>query len=156
MTDVGPVSDMCNFFAVRLATRHITQFYDQFLVSAGLRTTQFWILAKLGREGSLTITRLAQELFLDRTTLSRTIVPLQRNGLVIAASETSDRRRRELCLSAAGTNRLLTATQMWLQAQARFEQVFERAHAVELRALLHAVVLTELDVSSAVGSGRTP
>jgi hypothetical protein len=34
-----------NCFAVRAAARHITQVFDQVLAPAGLRTTQFSILA---------------------------------------------------------------------------------------------------------------
>jgi hypothetical protein len=37
----------CICLAVRQAARHVTQSYDQFLGQAGLRTTQFSILAKL-------------------------------------------------------------------------------------------------------------
>src|SRR5690348_14146454 len=33
--------ELCNCLALRQATRHVTQFYDQFLATAGLRTTQF-------------------------------------------------------------------------------------------------------------------
>ena len=38
-------SEICNCLALRQATRHVTQFYDRFLASSGLRTTQFSILA---------------------------------------------------------------------------------------------------------------
>jgi hypothetical protein len=44
----------CNCFTVRAAARHITQVYDQLLAQAGLRKTQFSILAKLKRLGPLT------------------------------------------------------------------------------------------------------
>jgi DNA-binding MarR family transcriptional regulator len=60
-----------NCFAVRAAARHITQVYDQLLAPAGLRTTQFSILAKLKRLGPLTINTLARETVMDRTTLGR-------------------------------------------------------------------------------------
>jgi DNA-binding MarR family transcriptional regulator len=61
--------------------RHVTQFYDQFLADAGLRATQFSILTKLRRLGPLSINALAKELVMDRTTLGRNILPLQREGL---------------------------------------------------------------------------
>jgi len=31
----------CNCLALRQAARHVTQFYDQYLASTGLRTTSF-------------------------------------------------------------------------------------------------------------------
>jgi len=54
------------------AARYITQFYDQHLAAAGLRTTQYGILAKLKRHGAdCRSMLLAAELVMDRTTLGR-------------------------------------------------------------------------------------
>src|SRR5579875_2528229 len=72
----------CNCLAVRQAARHITQFYDELLAPSGLRTTQFSILAKLRRFGPITINALARDLVMDRTTLGRNILPLEREGLI--------------------------------------------------------------------------
>src|SRR5437016_10675960 len=96
----------CNCLAVRQAARHITQFYDQCLAPTGLRTTQFSILAKLHRLGSMSINALASELVMDRTTLGRTMLPLQRDGLIVVESAAADRRSKELHLTPAGTARL--------------------------------------------------
>ena len=53
----------CRCLAVRQAARHVTASYDQFLAPAGLRTTQFSILAKLKRQGPMTINALAAEIW---------------------------------------------------------------------------------------------
>src|SRR6266566_9816310 len=66
-SDVKSGAAECNCHAVRAAARHITQAYDQFLAPAGLRTNQFSILAKLKRQGPLTINALAAEMVMDRT-----------------------------------------------------------------------------------------
>ena len=79
-TDNLPKADTCNCLAVRQAARHITQYYDQFLAPAGLRTTQFSILAKLKRRGPQTINALARDMVMDRTTLGRNILPLNARG----------------------------------------------------------------------------
>src|SRR6202790_5420603 len=78
-----PLPQDCNCFAVRQAARHVTQFYDQFLAPTGLRTSQFSILARLKRLGPMTINTLAAELVMDRTTLGRNILPLERDHLVV-------------------------------------------------------------------------
>jgi DNA-binding MarR family transcriptional regulator len=130
----------CNCSAVRAAARHITQGYDAFLAPAGLRTTQFAILARLKRKGPLTIHALADEMVMDRTTLGRNIQPLERDGLIDIAPSASDRRAKELCLTKAGDRRLAAARKGWAAAQARFESVYGAKRASELRALLHAVV----------------
>ena len=49
----------CNCLALRQAARHISQLYDRHLAEAGLRTTQYSILSKLGRLGAMPISKLA-------------------------------------------------------------------------------------------------
>ena len=65
----------CNCLALRQAARHVTQFYDQCLAPAGLRSTQYSILSRLARSGPMTINLLAADLVMDRTTLGRNIRP---------------------------------------------------------------------------------
>src|ERR1700674_2139328 len=113
-----PTPEECNCFAVRSAARHVTQFYDQFLAPSGLRTTQFSILAKLKRIGPMTINALAADMVMDRTTLGRNILPLQRDGLIRIEPAQSDRRSKELHLTRRGEKRLEAALKGWAEAQA--------------------------------------
>jgi DNA-binding MarR family transcriptional regulator len=136
-------NEECNCFAVRAAARHVTQFYDQFLTPTGLRTTQFSILAKLKRLGPLTINTLADEMVMDRTTLGRNILPLERDGLIRIEATSSDRRAKELHLTKTGQKRLQVAHERWSEAQARFETTFGPRRAAELRKMLRAVVASE-------------
>ena len=138
-----PRPEECNCFAVRSAARHITQFYDQFLAQSGLRTTQFGILARLKRLGPLTINVLAKDMVMDRTTLGRNILPLERDGLIRIEATPSDRRAKELHLTKAGEKRLQVAHEGWAEAQARFETVFGAERAGDLRKLLRAVAASE-------------
>jgi DNA-binding MarR family transcriptional regulator len=135
-----PQVEGCNCFAIRSAARQVTQLYDQFLAPAGLRVTQFSILAKLKRAGALTINRLADEMVMDRTTLGRAIKPLQRDGLIRIGPAPFDRRARQVHLTKPGEKRLQAAGPAWSKAQARFEADFGVKRAAELRALLRAVV----------------
>ena len=139
---LGP--DVCNRLAARQAARHITQFYDQYLVSSGLRTTQFSILAKLRRLGPMTINRLAAEMVMDRTTLGRNILPLERDGLIAVEQGSSDRRSKELRVTKAGEARFRAGVKGWVQAQRQFEKVFGAKRTADMRALLHAVASTDL------------
>ena len=141
--DTIPSSEECNCFAVRAAARHVSQSYDQFLAPTGLRTTQFSMLAKLKRKGPLTINTLAEDMAMDRTTLGRNILPLERDGLIRIEPSASDRRAKELHLTKAGEKRLQAALKGWSQAQARFETVFGAKRAADLRALLRAAVASQ-------------
>src|SRR5215813_8883878 len=99
----------CNCFVVRSAARHVTQLYDQFLAPVGLHVTQFSILAKLKRLGPLTINALAKDMVMDRTTLSRNALPLERDGLIKIEMSAADGRAKELHLTKAGEKRLQAA-----------------------------------------------
>ena len=136
-------SEMCNCFAVRAAARHISQAYDQFLAPTGLRTTQFSILAKLKRKGPLTINTLAEDMVMDRTTLGRNILPLERDGLIRIERATSDRRAKELHLTKAGEKLFQAARKKWSAAQERFEAAFGAKRAADLRSLMQAVTASE-------------
>ena len=134
----------CNCLAVRQAARHITQFYDQFLAPSGLRTTQFSILAKLRRLGPMTINALAAEMVMDRTTLGRNILPLERDGLIAVEQGSRDRRSKELRVTEAGQDRFRAGMKGWVKAQRQFEAAFGAKRTADVRALLHAVAETEL------------
>jgi DNA-binding MarR family transcriptional regulator len=133
----------CNCLALRQAARRVTQFYDQFLAPSGLRSTQYSILARLQRKGPMTINALAAELVMDRTTLGRNILPLQRDGLITVGPGRLDGRSKELRLTAAGVARFRAGRKGWEKAQARFETAFGVKRARELRTLLHTVATDE-------------
>jgi DNA-binding MarR family transcriptional regulator len=129
----------CNCLALRQATRHLTQIYDEFLAPSGLRSTQYSILARLERKGAMTINELATELVMDRTTLGRNILPLQREDLVAIEPGKIDRRSKDVRLTAAGLARCRAGRKGWDQAQRRFETTFGADRAKALRTLLHEV-----------------
>jgi DNA-binding MarR family transcriptional regulator len=145
--------EICNCLALRQASRHVTQFYDLHLAAAGLRTTQFSILAKLRALGPLTINALASELVMDRTTLGRNVLPLARAGLIAAIRGSADRRSKELRLTEAGLARLRQARKGWAEAQAQFEAVFGSKRSVELRAILSAVATSGLPGAEGPSAG---
>ena len=140
----------CNCLAIRQAARHVTQFYDQLFAPTGLRATQFAILSRLRRQGPMTINALAALLVMDRTTLGRNILPLQRDGLIEVVASPADRRRRELRLTDAGLAKHAAALECWSVAQQRFEDVFGGERASALRRLLREVVAADF----AAGSGE--
>src|SRR6516165_8617232 len=119
--DRQPNPAECNLLAIRQAARHVTQFYDQHLVPTGLRATQFGILAKIERQGPITINALAADLVMDRTTLGRNIRPLERDGLIAIEPGASDRRSKEIRLTKKGEHRFRAALKGWREAQAGFE-----------------------------------
>jgi DNA-binding MarR family transcriptional regulator len=143
-TDKLPPLEECTCLAVRQAARHVSQFYDRHLASAGLRTTQFSILARLRRQGAMTINALAEEMVMDRTTLGRNILPLERDGLISIKPGRKDRRSKELRLTDGGLERLRAGVQGWNDAQREFAAAFGSERTVGLRTLLHEVSALDL------------
>jgi DNA-binding MarR family transcriptional regulator len=142
ITDWNPAH--CNCLALRQAARHLTQYYDQQLAAVGLRSTQYSILSRLDRVGPLGINALAALMVMDRTTLGRNILPLQRDGLLESRPSASDRRSKELALTASGRELLRRARKQWNAAQEGFESAFGAQQAATLRGMLGSVVGTEL------------
>src|SRR5579875_2567266 len=132
----SPAPGRCSCFAVRRAARHLTQAYDRHLATAGLRITQYSLLARLSRSGPRTIQLLAREMGLDRTTLGRNLRPLERDGLVAIGIDPHDRRGRALEITPAGRARLEEAHGRWAEAQ----RSFEAAYGDEATDALHATM----------------
>ena len=106
---------------MRKATRAVTQLYDRILSPAGLRATQFTILAMLSLKGSLSITRMANFLVMERTTLTRNLKPLEKQGYVtILPGE--DQRVRNVVLTKTGQQMFEKALPLWKQAQTKITE----------------------------------
>jgi hypothetical protein len=73
LTEVSQVPATCMGMHVRRASRIITQVYDAALRPVGLVLSQFTVLVCIELMVSVPITRLAQELYTDQTTLTRNL-----------------------------------------------------------------------------------
>ena len=61
----------CKCFKIRKASRLVTQIYDKKLQPLDLKITQFSILSFIATSGEKNLIKLADELYMDRTTLTR-------------------------------------------------------------------------------------
>ena len=137
----------CNCLALRKATRRITQFYDAVLVDANIRSTQYHIIAHLGRrpDGD-TIGRIAHELVLDRATLGHSLKPIEDAGFV-DYKVGKDRRSRVISLTKKGKAKLDEARPLWSRAQRAFEKEFGQDDSERLRSSLDSVAEMKLTAS---------
>lgn len=106
----------CACFNLRKATRVVTQYFDSVLKPSGLLITQFSILTAIARVEAASINELAEILVMDRTTLTRNLKPLEREGW-IASQPGQDRRTRTVSLTSKGKTALAKAIPLWQQAQ---------------------------------------
>ena len=131
----------------RMAARSLTRVYDRALEPAGIRTSQFSILARLFEEGPLPLTHLAGRLAMDRTTLARDLRPLERRGLV-SVSVGTDRRVRIAELTAAGHRLVDEVRPLWRGVQ--------REVRSQLGADRVARLMDELRAATAISPATAP
>ncbi|HWP93254.1 MAG TPA: MarR family winged helix-turn-helix transcriptional regulator [Thermodesulfobacteriota bacterium] len=129
----------CACFNLRKAARAITHLYDEMLRPAGLRTTQFTLLVATKMLEPITVTRLAKIGVMDRTTLTRNLRPLEKQGLVQIALG-KDQRTRVVRLTPEGQKALARAFPLWKKAQARVIKELGPERWNSLRAYLGEVV----------------
>jgi DNA-binding MarR family transcriptional regulator len=120
MTNANPgdVARSCACFNLRKAARAVTQLYEAVLEPTGLRATQMSVLVALSLAERAPLSRVADGLVMDRTTLTRNLRPLERRGWV-RIEPGDDRRERTLSLTRSGRAALGRAMPLWQQAQAR-------------------------------------
>lgn len=128
-------SSVCNCLNLRRASLAITEIYDHYLAPSQLSVSQLSILKHIFAMEPVNVSELAAEIRLDRTTLVRNLKPLEQQGLIhdIAQSGT---RNRQLCLTAAGRERIEQANAYWELAQKRIEAQLGLEDTKTLQALL--------------------
>ncbi len=108
----------CTAFNLRKASRAVSQLFDDALRDSGLRAGQFTILSMVLYRQPIALKALADHLVMDRTTLTRNLKPLEREGLLRIEPGT-DRRVREVSLTDEGLSTLKAAYPRWKQVQSK-------------------------------------
>jgi DNA-binding MarR family transcriptional regulator len=116
-----PADDPCSCFYLRRAARLVTRQYAEAMKPTGLKAGQFSILATLSHQGAQTITELAERMGLERTSLSRTLRPLEKDGL-ISVSDEGEKRRRFVELTKQGKAIYKKALPLWNKAQSQYKK----------------------------------
>jgi DNA-binding MarR family transcriptional regulator len=112
----GPGYAECHCLAARRRARRITRLYDKHLRPYGLRATQFSVLAALSTGSAVPLSRLADFLGMERTTLTRSAAVLERRGW-IESDAAADARVRPIRLTKSGRRKLEAAHAGWSAAQ---------------------------------------
>jgi len=132
----------CTCGSLRKASRRISQFYDAALAPVGIKSTQYSILSEVdcgSLEGPVTMCELATAMVMDRSTLGHNLKPLERDDLVILRLSADDRRKRYVELTKKGRLTLRKSRRLWQHAEGRFESIFGKKPAAELRAVLLSI-----------------
>jgi DNA-binding MarR family transcriptional regulator len=106
----------CACFDLRRATRAVSRMYDDFLRDEGLNVTQFSLLRVIYAEKELSISMLGRYMVMDRTSITRALAPLERDGLIHSRSG-ADKRIRIISVTNKGRKLVDDAEPKWRQAQ---------------------------------------
>src|SRR5499425_580477 len=110
------IVESCACQKVRMAARAVTRAYDDALRPVGLRATQLAVLVAIAIEGAMSITALAKFMIMDRSTLTRNLRPLEKEGLIAVGLE-GWRRSRTVEITQKGRVRMREALPLWERAQ---------------------------------------
>jgi DNA-binding MarR family transcriptional regulator len=114
-------ADTCTCGTLRKAARAITLLYDNAFKSSGLLSTQFNVLHVIYKSDSIRISDLAAKLGMDRTTLTRNLAILEREGF-IKILEGKDHRTRNVTATQKGRGAVTRAIPLWNEVQDRVKQ----------------------------------
>src|SRR5262245_15299321 len=110
------VAAICACGSLRRASRATSRLYETAFAPLKLTATQFTILIAVQLRGPVPLSRLAQALVLDRTSLYRAVKPLERRGcLRVLPGRT--RRERTASLTSEGRDLLAQALPVWERVQ---------------------------------------
>ena len=111
----------CASFNFRRAARAVTSLYDRAFEPFGIRSTQFSLLVGIAKTQPISISALSDLLVIDRTTLTRSLRLLKKQGL-LSISDRSTKRQRFLTLTSKGARTLAASLPAWRKAQDGFVQ----------------------------------
>jgi len=126
----------CSCNMMRKSARKITQFYENNLREAGIKPTQFSILATLANTGPIQLTQLADRLVLERTSLTRNLNVLERNTWIDIQPGEEDLRQRVVSLTRNGYKQLDCAIPYWQKAQKAIAKDMGQETITRLRTML--------------------
>ena len=132
----------CPALRVRQASRVVAKVFDDELAPFGLLSTQLPVLAAtaLFGDSGATMSQLAQALVMDRTTLTRSIRPLERAGLLRVARSPEDARAKIVVITRSGERMIKSIFPVWERALERLKKSLGAARLTDLHARLDQVI----------------
>ncbi|WP_129790652.1 MarR family winged helix-turn-helix transcriptional regulator [Sphingosinicella sp. CPCC 101087] len=119
---------ICVCAKLRRSARIVSALYDEALAPSGLSVAQFSLLRMLQRAGPCSLTELAAATGHDRTTLNRTLKPLEAAGLVDSSPCGEDQRARIVQVTHKARAAMRAAQPHWEAAQTRIRNALGPDH----------------------------
>src|SRR5215467_3135205 len=148
-TQISTMGERCFALQARKTANLLARVYNAALEPLDLEISQFSTLAAVALERSDSITELAGALGVERSTLTRNLKILERDGLIIQSERQG--RRSMYRLTAKGRRKLSKALPIWNEVQARFSTALSNSSVPELDPRMSLRLLRR--AARTVGSG---
>lgn len=132
------IGKRCACFNLRRAARLVTKRFDDAFRDFGLKATQLSVLMAIYYAPNLPLSRLAQVLGMDRTSLTRNLKILEGRNLV-TVEESDDKRERRIGVTPNGEKMLKDVFPIWQKVQDEIEEILGGEHWGNLLSGLHEV-----------------
>lgn len=136
--EVDDVPRPCAATSVRRAARVLTRAYDASLASSGMNITQFAVMRTVNRHPDEPLTRVAEDLAMDKTSLYRELAGAQRKKWIEIRKDV-DGRSRNAVITEKGRKVMAKVDTDWARIQTglvdRFGREKWRVFSAELKRL---------------------
>ena len=148
----------CPALRVRQASRVLAKLFDDELAPFGLLSSQLPVIATaaLFGDSGAPMNKLAQALLMDRTTLTRSIRPLERAGLLRVARSPEDARTKIVVITRSGERMIEAIFPVWKRVLEQIKKPLGAEMLTDLHARLDRVIalsrVAERDAPSSEGA----
>jgi DNA-binding MarR family transcriptional regulator len=140
----------CPAFQARVTARALTRYYNAYFRPLGITAEQFSLLVGIGGSHEPTLAVLAARAGVDATTLSRSVMSLERRNLVRNRGGRG-RAGKRLVLTAGGRRLMHESIAAWERARARLAEVLgEEVSHVAARVMSRLAVAAQTAASAAL------
>jgi DNA-binding MarR family transcriptional regulator len=132
----------CPALRVRQASRVLAKLFDDELAPFGLLSSQLPVIATaaLFGDSGAPMHKLAQALLMDRTTLTRSIRPLERAGLLRVARSPEDARTKIVVITRSGDRMIESIFPVWKRVLKQITKSLGAEMLTDLHARLDRVI----------------
>jgi DNA-binding MarR family transcriptional regulator len=138
LADCLEVEKSCLALNLRRVERIVCQIYDTALRPFGIKSTQFSLLVTVHAMQPAPLSRIADRIDVDRTTLTRNLSLLEASGLIETARG-DDLRERMISMTEKGDAVLVAAFPVWTATQRRLTSKIGNQSLASLMGGLKAV-----------------
>lgn len=130
---------LCYCSLLRSATRKVASIYDEALAPLGINVVQFSLLRAVERLQPVSLTDLARDAQLDRSTIGRNVRVIERMRLVETQRGEADHREAIVMLTQVATELLQSAGPVWDECQKAMEARLGPVKITALQDILRSI-----------------